>query len=97
MSAAMSDVSVADAKAHLTRLLQQVETGEPVQITRRSRPVAVLLSQADYQRLVQPRRSFVEFVNEWRAAMADQDAAFADPQDFEGLRDQGERPEPDLG
>lgn len=93
----MSDVSVADAKAHLTRLLQQVETGEPVQITRRGRPVAVLLSQADYQRLVQPRRSFVEFVKEWHAAMAEQDAAFADAHDFEGLRDQGERTVPDLG
>ncbi len=93
----MSEVSVADAKAHLTRLLQQVETGEPVQITRRGKPVAVILSQADYQRLAHPRRSFVEFVNEWRAAMAEQDAAFADPQDFEGLRDQSERPVPDLG
>lgn len=56
----MSDVSVADAKTHLTRLLQQVEAGEPVQITRRGRPVAVLLSQAEYQRLAQPRRSFLE-------------------------------------
>ena len=87
----MFDVSVADARTHLTRLLRQVEAGGPVQITRRGKPVAVLLSQADYQRLAQPRRSFTEFVREWRAAMADQNASFAEAQDFEGLRDQGER------
>lgn len=87
----MFDVSVADARTHLTRLLRQVEAGGPVQITRRGKPVAVLLSQADYQRLAPPRRSFTEFVREWRAAMADQNASFAEAQDFEGLRDQGER------
>lgn len=93
----MSDVSVADAKTHLTRLLQQVEAGKPVQITRRGRPVAVLLSQAEYQRLAQPRRSFLEFVHEWRAAMAEQGIAFADEHDFEGLRDQSQRATPDFG
>ena len=93
----MSEVSVVDAKTHLTRLLQRVEAGEPVQITRRGRPVAVLLSQADYQRLMEPRGSFVEFVRNWRAAMSGQETGFAETQDFENLRDQRERLVPDLG
>jgi len=53
--------------------------------------VAVPLSQAGYQRLAQPRGSFPEFVHEWRAAMPEQDIAFADEHDFEGLRELGER------
>ncbi|MCZ2414027.1 MAG: type II toxin-antitoxin system Phd/YefM family antitoxin [Burkholderiales bacterium] len=93
----MSEVSVADAKTHLTRLLQRVEAGEPVQITRRGRPVAVLISQAEYQRLAHPRQSLVEFVNAWRAEMKEQAIAFADEDDFEGVRDQGERAAPDFG
>jgi len=36
----MNTVSVAEAKAHLSELLNQVETGEEIVITRRGRPVA---------------------------------------------------------
>lgn len=36
----MHTVSVAEAKAHLSELLNQVEAGEEVVITRRGRPVA---------------------------------------------------------
>jgi prevent-host-death family protein len=36
----MNTVSVAEAKAHLSELLNQVEAGEEVVITRRGQPVA---------------------------------------------------------
>lgn len=36
----MHTVSVAEAKAHLSELLNQVEAGEEIVITRRGRPVA---------------------------------------------------------
>ena len=36
----MSEVSVAQAKAHLSEILDRVEAGEMVTITRRGRPVA---------------------------------------------------------
>ena len=36
----MSTVTLADAKAHLSRLIDQVEAGNEVIITRRSKPVA---------------------------------------------------------
>ncbi len=36
----MSEVSVAEAKAHLSQILDRVEAGEMVTITRRGRPVA---------------------------------------------------------
>ena len=39
----MSTVSVREAKTHLSRLLQQVEAGEEVVITRAGEPVARLV------------------------------------------------------
>ena len=38
----MSDVSLADAKAHLSALIDRVIAGETVRITRRGKPVAQL-------------------------------------------------------
>lgn len=65
----MSGVSVAEAKTHLTRLLHQVESGEPVHITRRGRAVAVLVSETEYARLQQSAQSknFWEQIEEMRA------------------------------
>ena len=40
----MSTVSVHEAKTHLSRLLQQVEAGEEVVITRGGEPVACLVA-----------------------------------------------------
>ncbi len=39
---AARSVSVADAKAHLSELLNAVEAGETVEITKRGKPVATL-------------------------------------------------------
>jgi prevent-host-death family protein len=47
----MADLSIADAKAQLTRIIQRVEQGETVHITWRSKPVAVPLSEDEYARL----------------------------------------------
>jgi prevent-host-death family protein len=38
----MTDVTLADAKAHLSELVNRVEAGEDVRITRRGKPVARL-------------------------------------------------------
>ncbi len=40
----MSTVSVHEAKTHLSRLLQQVEAGEEVVITRAGEPIACLVA-----------------------------------------------------
>lgn len=40
----MKTVSLADAKSHFSELVDQVEAGETVQITRRGKPVARLVS-----------------------------------------------------
>jgi prevent-host-death family protein len=38
----MADVALAEAKAHLSALIDRVAAGETVRITRRGKPVAVL-------------------------------------------------------
>ena len=43
--------TIADAKNKLPSLIHSVETGQAVKLTQHGRPVAVLLSIKDYQRL----------------------------------------------
>ena len=50
--------SVADARAHLPDILDDVESGKEVQLTRRGRPVAVVLSPQKYDALRNQRPSF---------------------------------------
>ncbi len=38
----MSDITLAEAKAHLSELVERAARGEPVRITRRGKPVARL-------------------------------------------------------
>ena len=40
----MADVTIGEAKAHLSALIEQVVAGEPVRITRRGRPVAQIIA-----------------------------------------------------
>ena len=43
--------SIADARNNLPRLVHMAEDGDAVRLTRRGRPVAVLLSLSEYERL----------------------------------------------
>ncbi len=65
----MAATSIADAKNQLTRLIHQAEKGEPVHITRRGKPVAVLLSEDEYPRLRQgqEQRNFWDLIVEMRS------------------------------
>jgi prevent-host-death family protein len=49
--------SIAEAKAQLSRLVHRAEEGQPIQLTRRGKAVAVVLSIDDYQQLVEPRKT----------------------------------------
>lgn len=65
----MSQVSIAEAKNALTRLIHQVERGEAIHITRHGKPVAVLLSKEAYERLIaqEQQRDFWQAMEAWRA------------------------------
>jgi prevent-host-death family protein len=55
---AMVTVTLVEAKAHLSELLDKVETGEKVVITRHGQPVAHLVGVSQVKR---PIRSFAAF------------------------------------
>jgi prevent-host-death family protein len=40
----MNDISLADAKTHLSELVEQAKQGNPIRITRRGKPVAQITS-----------------------------------------------------
>ena len=65
----MAETSIAEAKTRLTHLIHQVGRGETVHITRRGKPVAVLLSEDEYARLPQglAQRDFWGLITEMRA------------------------------
>lgn len=58
--------SIAQARNHLASLVHDVEKGPPVALTRRGKPVAVLLSVADYERVTRPKQSYWEALQAWR-------------------------------
>jgi prevent-host-death family protein len=58
--------SIAEAKNNLSGLVHAAEQGYPVRLTRRGKPVAVLISTEQYERLSKPRKKI-----EWSAAVID--------------------------
>lgn len=80
--------SIAEARQELPRLVRRVERGRPLEITRRGKPVAVLMSAADYLRLAGERPSFTETVRELRARLAIEGLDVTDA-DFRSLRQPG--------
>ena len=64
-------VSIADARNTLTKLIHRAESGEVVHITRRGTPVAVLVSELQYERLgVHAARDCWQVIEEWRSKAA---------------------------
>lgn len=66
----MVTVSLAQAKAHLSELLDKVETGEDVVITRHGRPVAQLSAAAPPKLPLRPLGTFRARMPRWRRASA---------------------------
>lgn len=66
----MVTVSLAEAKAHLSELLDNVEEGEEVVITRHGRPIAHLTAVAAPKRPVRALAEFRAKRPRWRGASA---------------------------
>jgi prevent-host-death family protein len=78
--------SVADARAHLPDILDAVEAGKEIQLTRRGRAVAVVLSPERYEALRRKQADFREayrtFVGRYSLEEIGLEADF-----FESVRD----------
>ena len=66
----MVTVNLAQAKAHLSSLLDKVEAGEEVVITRYGRPVAHMLSVAARKRSLRGLAEFRARMPKWRRPSA---------------------------
>jgi len=78
--------SVADARAHLPDILDEVEAGKEVHLTRRGRPIAVVLSPDRYEALRQQRTTFADAYRAFAERYAPEDVAL-EPDFFDSLRD----------
>ena len=86
--------SITAARNSLTALVHEVEKGPPVELTRRGRPVAVLLSVSEYRKLRADRpdlwSSIQRFRQETDLRELDVEAVYS------GVRDRSPGREPDL-
>jgi prevent-host-death family protein len=66
----MKSVNLAQAKAHLSELLDQVEGGESIVITRHGKPVACLTAVAAPKRPIRSLGEFRARMPRWRQPSA---------------------------
>lgn len=59
--------SIAEARDHLPSLVREAEQGGRVSLTRRGKPVAVLISVSEYDRLTTGRTDFYGALIDFRA------------------------------
>ncbi len=78
--------SIAEAKNKLPSIIHSVEKGPSIKLTRRGRPVAVLLSIQEYQRLSQKKEGFWRALKAFRE-IAEKEGIEISNADFQGLRD----------
>jgi prevent-host-death family protein len=67
----MVTVNLAQAKAHLSELLDRVEAGEDILITRHGRPIAQVSAVAAAKTPVRSLAAFRARMPHWRASSAD--------------------------
>jgi prevent-host-death family protein len=88
--------SIADARDHLARLVHEAERGTRVELTRRGRPVAVVLSLPAYERLTNGQRERPDFWSAYERWRESVDLAELDitPDVFPAPRDRSPGREP---
>jgi len=78
--------TISEAKNKLPAIVHSVEKGPSVQLTRRGRPVAVLISVGEYEKLRGELPGFWETLTAFRKSMEEARVEISE-EDFEGLRD----------
>lgn len=87
MSESLPQYSIAQARDQLTQLVHQAEEGGPVELTRRGKRVAVILSAEEYDRLSSQKGDFGKSLAAFRESLElekldiDPDEVFKDVRD----------------
>jgi len=64
--------TIAEAKNNLSQLIYQLEADETIHLTRHGKPVAVMLSEANYQKLIHKNNSLYQAIQQWRTECKDE-------------------------
>lgn len=64
--------TIAEAKNNLSQLIYQIEADETIHLTRHGKPVAVMLSEANYQKLIHKNNSLYQAIQQWRTELKDE-------------------------
>ena len=78
--------TIADARHNLAAIVHELEREPTIQLTRRGRPVAVLLSMSEHARLQTGSTTFWDAYQAFRASV-DLTTLDMDPAVFDGVRD----------
>ena len=80
------EISIAEAKNRLPSIIHSVEKGPYIKLTRRGKPVAILLSIKEYERLSKKTTGLWEALSKFREQVKEINTDITDPE-FEDLRD----------
>ncbi|MFN0303508.1 MAG: type II toxin-antitoxin system Phd/YefM family antitoxin [Burkholderiales bacterium] len=78
--------SIAEARNSLSGIVHTAEKNGPVTLTRRGKPVAVVVSEADFSRLGRNKKDYWDALQEFLATRVSAEDALTDA-DFDALRD----------
>lgn len=67
----MKTSSIAEAKNNLPQLIYQLETNDAIHLTRHGKPVAVMLSEANYQKLIAKSSKLYQAIQQWRKQLTE--------------------------
>ncbi len=65
----MKTSTIAEAKNNLSQLIHQLESDEAIHLTRHGKPVAVMLSEANYQKLTRKNNGLYQAIQQWRSQL----------------------------
>ena len=79
--------SIAEAKNRLPAPVHSTDEGVAIELTRRGKPVAVLISMRDYERLTRRQEGFWSALESFRRRQTESQELVVTDADFIGLRD----------
>lgn len=87
MSESLPQYSIAQARDQLTQLVHQAEQGKPVELTRRGKRVAVILSAEEYDRLCPSKPDFWTSLVKFRERLVEENIDIDPDEVFKDVRD----------
>mgnify|MGYP005842641309 CR=1 FL=1 len=82
----LKQYSIAEARNHFAAIVHDLKPAQPVQVTRRGKVVAVLMSAEEYERLTNRVTDFWDALENFRSTV-DLPSLQIEPEIFAGVRD----------